>query len=305
MPIKDIVLDQGPDSRSRARLEIAAGLAKTHNARIIGIFMQLDPSDSGHWWTGFNKKSVAEWLSTLDRIGRDAQETFEKRLNEEGLEGEWQVMSGDPTEAMLACARYGDMTVVGQANPDEAGYDRSVPDHLVLGSGGPVLVVPYAGRFDKIGRRVMVAWNGEREAARAVRDAMPILERAESVTVYTIYGTGGPHSGGADLCAYLARHGVDAEARQTVLGSETEAVSSVLQTVGGFGFQQRGPWTQSRHPPVDRPDAGTALLSAVVDCGVDLLVMGAYGRSRLRELALGGATQEILKTMTVPVLMSN
>jgi nucleotide-binding universal stress UspA family protein len=305
MPIRDIVLHQGPDSRSEARLDIAAGLAKAHDARVIGVFVKIDPADAGGWWTGFGKNAVAEWLATLERIGGEAQEAFEQRMNEAGLDGEWRAMSGDPFDALMACARYADLTVIGQANPEEAAYDRSMPDQLVLGSGGPVLIVPYAGRFKTVGRRVMVAWNGEREAARALRDAMPILAQAETVTVYSIYAASGAHSAGADLCAYLARHGVKAEARQTVLGPESEAVSSALQTVGGFGFQQRGPWTQSRRPPVDRPDAGTALLSAVVDHGVDLLVMGAYGRSRLRELALGGTTQEILKTMTVPVLMSN
>jgi nucleotide-binding universal stress UspA family protein len=305
MPIKDIVLHQGPDSRSGARLYVAAALAKAHDARVIGVFMKVDPADAEYWWMAFSKETVAGWLSTLERIGGEAQEAFETRMTEEGLEGEWRVMGGNPTDAMMACARYGDLTVIGQADPDEPAYDSSMPDQLVLGAGGPVLVVPYAGRFETIGRHVMVAWNGEREAARAVRDAMPILEQAETVTVYSIDPAGEPHFPGADICAHLARHGVRAEARETVLGPESEAVSSALQTVGGFGFQQRGPWTQSQRPPVDKPDAGNALLSAVTDCGVDLLVMGAYGRSRIRELALGGTTQEILKTMTVPVLMSN
>ena len=226
-------------------------------------------------------------------------------LTEEGLEGEWRVMDGDPTDAMITCARYGDLTVIGQANPDEPTYDRSMPDQLILGAGGPVLVVPYAGRFETTGKRVMIAWNGAREAARAVRDAMPILQKAEAVIVYGINPTDECHIAGADICAHLARHGVAAEAGHVALGPETQAVSSVLQTVGGFGTQQRGAWSQTQRPPVGAADAGNALLSAVADSAVDLLVMGAYGHARIRELALGGTTLEVLRTMTVPVLMSN
>ena len=305
MHIKDIVIHQGPDSRSAARLDVAMALAKAHDARVIGVFVKVDPGDPEYWWLAFSKEAMATWLSTLEKIGAEAEETFKTRMAEEGLEGEWRVMDGNVTDAMMTCARYGDLTVIGQANPDEPAYDSSMPDQLVLGAGGPVLVVPYAGNFETIGRRVMVAWNGEREAARAVRDAMPILKQAETVIVYSINPADKRHLAGADICAHLARHGVRAEARHTVLGPETEAVSSALQTVGGFGFQQRGHWTQTQHPPIAEADAGNALLSAVSDSAADLLVMGAYGHSRVRELVLGGVTREILRTMTVPVLMSN
>lgn len=305
MAIKNIVLHQGPDSRSPARLDIAVALAKDHDARIIGVFVKVDPAASEYWWMAYRSEAIAEWMSTLQRIGEEAEETFKTRMAEEGLEGEWRVMEGIPSDAMMTCARYGDLTVIGQANPDEPAYDTGLPDHLVVGAGAPVLVVPYAGHFEMVGRRVMVAWDGGREAARAVRDAMPILKQAETVMVYSINPADGRHWAGADICAHLARHGVRAEASYTVLGPETEAVSSALKTVGGFGFQQYGPWTQSRHPPIAEADVGNALLSAVTDSAIDLLVMGAYGHSRIRELVLGGTTREILRTMTVPVLMSN
>jgi nucleotide-binding universal stress UspA family protein len=305
MPIRDIILHQGPDSRSEARLDIAAALAKAHDARVICVFVKVDPGNAEYWWMATGKGALAGWLSALEKICEDAEEAFEKRMTEDGLEGEWRVMDGNPTDAMMTCARYGDLTVIGQANPDEPAYDSAMPDQLVLGAGGPVLVVPYVGHFETIGRRIMVAWNGEREAARAVRDAMPILERAETVIVCNIDPSDEGRFAGADVCAHLARHGVRAEASHIVLGPEEKAVSSVLQTVGGFGFQERGPWSQTQRPPIGKLDAGNALLSAVTDCGADLLVMGAYGHSRIRELALGGTTREILGTMTVPVLMSN
>ncbi len=305
MPIRDIFVHYGPDSRLEARCTVAAALAKAHDARVIGVFVKVDPGHPDYWWMAFGREPATGWLSILERIGEDAEEAFEKRMTEAGLEFEWRVMDGNPTDAMVACARYGDLTVIGQANPDEPSYDDSMPDQLVLGAGGPTLIVPYAGHFETIGKRVMVAWNGEREAARAVRDALPILKQANTVIVYSINPLDDGHIAGADISAYLARHGVRAEASHVAIGPETEAVSSVLQTVGGFGFQQRGPWSQSQRPPMAEADAGNALLSAVTDSGVDLLVMGAYGHSRIRELALGGTTREILRTMTVPVLMSN
>ncbi len=305
MLIRDIVVHQGPDSRSEARRDVAIALAKAHDAQVIGVFAKVDPDAPEYWWMAFDKESIAEWLSTLEEIGAAAEEAFITRLAEEGLKGKWRVMDGNLTEALMTCARYGDLTVIGQADPDELAYDSNLPDHLVLGAGGPVLVVPYAGHFKTIGRRVMVAWDGGREAARAVRDAMPILKQAETVTVYCINPADEGHLAGAEICAHLARHGVSAEASHRTLGPEAEAFSSALKTVGGFGFQQRGPWTQTQRPPMAEPDVGDALLSAVTDSDIDLLVMGAYGHSRVREWVLGGTTREILRTMTVPVLMSN
>ena len=305
MLINDIVVHQGPDSRSEARLDVAVTLAKAHEAHIIGVFVKVDPDDPEYWWMAFEKEAIAEWLSTLEEVGAAAEEAFMTRLAKEGLEGQWRLMDGNPTEALTTCARYGDLTVIGQADPDELAYDSSLPDHLVLGAGGPVLVVPYAGRFETIGKRIMVAWNSEREAARALRDAMPILKQAETVIVHSVNPDDEGHLAGADICAHLARHGVRAEASHRMLGPEAEAVSSALKTVGGFGFQQRGPWTRSQRPPMAEPDVGDAVLSAVADSAVDLLVMGAYGHSRVREWVLGGTTREVLRAMTVPVLMSN
>jgi nucleotide-binding universal stress UspA family protein len=139
-----------------------------------------------------------------------------------------------------------------------------------------VLVVPYAGRFGECGRRVLVAWNASRAATRAVNDAMPLLARAETVTVLCIDpaadGRAHGETPGMDIAVHLARHAVKARVETTVSG--------------GIGV-------------------GNALLSRVSDIGADLLVMGAYGHARVRELLLGGATRTILESMTLPVLMSH
>jgi nucleotide-binding universal stress UspA family protein len=136
-----------------------------------------------------------------------------------------------------------------------------------------VLAVPYAYERKPVGRRILVAWNGSREAARAVGDAMPLLERAEHVQVAVFRPDAGPGElPGADLAAHLARHG----ARANV----------------------------TRHEASDI-DVGNLLLSTAFDAQADLIVMGAWGHSRLAELVLGGVTRTILESMTVPVLMSH
>ena len=139
-----------------------------------------------------------------------------------------------------------------------------------------MLVVPYAFERRPVGRRVLVAWNASREAARAVSDALPLLKRAGQVDVVAFEpGKSGAAHGeepGADIALYLARHGVKV--------------------------------TVSR---VDAPDldVGNQLLSRAFDLSADLIVMGAWGHSRLRELVLGGVTRTVLESMTVPVLMAH
>ncbi len=153
---------------------------------------------------------------------------------------------------------------------------RPRPEHVAFASGRPVLVVPYAGHFESVGGRVLIGWNATREAARAVNDAMPLLAIADAVTVLTIDPRAGPDAHGelpgADISLHLARHGVKADIERTV----------------------------SADIPV-----GDVLLSRAADLGAELLVTGAYGHSRVRELLLGGATRALLRSMTVPVLMSH
>jgi nucleotide-binding universal stress UspA family protein len=194
------------------------------------------------------------------------------------VSAEWrEVSEGVEGDAALH-ARYADLAIVGQLDPDrvEGNLLWPRPEQVTLASGRPVLVVPYAGRFDTVGKRVLIGWNASREAARAVNDAMPLLAAAELVTVLTIDPREGPSEHGelpgADISLHLARHGVKAQIERTVST--------------GLGI-------------------GEVLLSRAADLGADLLVTGAYGHSRARELLLGGATRTLLQSMTLPVLISH
>jgi nucleotide-binding universal stress UspA family protein len=171
-------------------------------------------------------------------------------------------------------ARYVDLTLIGQAGPEPLSLHSVSPEEVVLFSGRPTLIVPAVGRFEHLGRRTLVAWNASREAARAVGDAIPLLVNAEAVTVLSINparGIDGKQQA-IDLAHHLARHGIEAEATATV--AEDTAVGEVL-------------------------------LARAADLGADLIVMGAYGHSRSRQLLLGGATRHVLQHTTVPVLMAH
>ena len=171
-----------------------------------------------------------------------------------------------------------DLVVLGQPNPDvrAGGAFGLRPEEIVLGGGRPVLVIPYAGDFAEVGQRVLVAWNGSREAARTLHDAMFLLEGAEAVTVIEAdppaAGAGPPIADAAALAAMLTRRGIKATAETT--------------TAGDIGVEN-------------------LLLSRAADLSADLLVMGAYGHSRLREFVLGGVSRGIFRHMTVPVLMAH
>ena len=174
-------------------------------------------------------------------------------------------------------ARQTDLCVVGQPSEEtpepEAGQ---LAEAAFMDSGRPALVVPYIGAAPEPMRRILVAWNGSREAARAVHDALPFLLAAERTTVLIVdpQNLGGEigEQPGADLAAHLARHGVRVE----------------VKTIPGGGLS-----------------AGDAILAQAADDSADLLVMGGYGHSRLRELVLGGATRHLLAQMTLPVLLSH
>ena len=280
MPIKQIILHQGRDKRSDVRLDAACAIAERYGSHIIGVFVSAPADDQ-------------------------ARKVFDTRLSEKGLTGEWHEFEDGEVDVVTKASRFGDLTIVGQFDPDDENSSSRLTDHVVLGAVGPVLILPYAGTFPTLGERVMIAWDGGTAAARAVQNALPLIQNANKVIVYTVESADRTNPDQFDIGAYLARHGVQLEVSLGTVGSESDAVASSLQTVGGFGFQERGAWTYTRHQALAEIGTGDAILSAVSDHSIDLLVMGAYGHMRLWEMLFGGVTRQILTSMTVPVLMSN
>jgi len=214
----------------------------------------------------------------LGEMREAARRGYDECLRRTGFEAaEWRQSDDDARDAVELQARYADLVVIGQHDAESPGgvggeFERSVP----LAVGRPVLVVPYAFERRPVGHRVLVAWNSSREAARAVSDALPLLKRAGHVHVAAFRpsqaGAAHGEEPGADIGLYLTRHGVKV--------------------------------TVSRYDAPD-VDVGNQLLSRAFDLSADLIVMGAWGHSRLREFVLGGVTRTLLESMTVPVLMSH
>ncbi len=274
MSIKTMLVHLDADKYTPPRLDSALALAGDHNASLVGLYVRPRVEVPANVQAYID----AEILAANERAAREQagriETMFRERCEKAGVSHEWRCEIGDRHEIVTIHARHADIAVLGQTPPEESDslVFAHLPEDVALGSGRPVIVVPYAGVHTTIGRRVLVAWNGSREAVRAVYDALPILERAERVIVLSVNPGEMRHIPGADITAQLARHGVKAEASETA----SEALG-----------------------------VGDVLLSRAVDLGVDLIVMGAYGHSRAREWIAGGATRHLLAHMTVPVLFSH
>ena len=278
MAYKDIVVHVDNGRHCADRLDTALALAAAHQAHVIGVFVRTDPYVPPYVQAQFGPEVIALQERHAGEAAERARTLFEGKAAAAGINYEWRAPAGDLLDMVSLTARYADLTVIGQADQDaEDAFElRQLSDHLILDAGRPVLLVPYAGRFPVVGERVLVAWNASREATRAINDAIPLLTRAKKVDVVAINPERGlaAHGDvpGADICLHLARHGVKAVAE---------------------------------HVRAEDIDVGAMLLSRAADLSADLIVMGAYGRSRLRELVLGGATRHLLQHMTVPVLMAH
>lgn len=273
MAYADILVHVDDTRTCAQRLKIADLLAEGHGARLIGLHVRPRPDLPAFVTAQYGAEVESAFTRFNAETASRAKAFFDALTTTDGRQREWRDVEGVTTAELCLHARYVDLTVVGQSDGES---ESGLADALVLDTGRPVLVVPHAGHFDTIGRRVLIAWNASREATRAVHDAMAILKRADLVHVMAI----NPHGGaaghgdvpGADLCLHLSRHGVKAVCE---------------------------------HITSDDLGVGAMLLSRAADEDIDLIVMGAWGRSRLSERILGGATRHLLRHMTVPVLMSH
>jgi nucleotide-binding universal stress UspA family protein len=279
MTYKTVLVHLDTSVRAHPRLETALQLARRFDAHVIGLFALYEP-DVRSFTVMAGIAGFYEQHSAMRREQRAAMERlFHAELKRAGVNGQWIEARQSAIQSVPHFARCADLVIAGQDDP--ADPDAYVGDHfpetLVLSSGRPVMLLPYTGFFPSVGKHPMIAWDGSREAARAVHDALRLLKTAERVSIVSI-DTGheaarGERIPGADLALCIARHGVKAAVSSS--GAENQA------------------------------SAGEILLSRAADLGADLVVMGAYGHARWKELVLGGATRTFLASMTVPVLMSH
>lgn len=266
---------------SRSRLQVGISLARDFAARLVGLYVDDAPEIAPSIAALLPNEVVELYMRSGLEAQRAQEDGFRQAAAAAGVTDiEWLSPAGSPIDATVAQVRCADLTVISQPDPPRAewSFTAQLATAVLLEGGHPVLVVPYIGAAEIIGTNVLIAWDGGREASRAIADALPMLVRARKVTVACLDPSASAH--GADtmardrLLAYLRRHGVSARVESDNLGDGDIAV---------------GDW----------------LLSRVADLGVDLIVMGAYGHPRWRERILGGATRMLLAEMTVPVLMSH
>jgi len=285
MTYKTIVVhvDDHPESAPRVRL--ALELAKACKARLIGLAVMPRPQMPA----GIEgMAATADVLTIQENANKErltvARQLFEQAVQGSGVDVEYHGVIADAAGAMNHEMRYADIGVVGQRDPEQTIGDMyaTLPESVAMESRRPVMVVPHIGYSRPVGRKVLLAWNDSPEAMRAATEAMPLLQAAQKVTLLVIDGhkrdidvddaNGHDDPPGSRAAGWLARHGVN-----------VELINDVSEG----------------------SDVGSIILSRVSDLDIDLVVMGVYGHSKLRETFFGGASKTMLGHMTVPTLIAH
>jgi len=278
MAYKTILVHVDDSPQWPGRFEVAAKLAADFGAHLVGLCLQRRPELPGYIRSAEIAEMLAQRARDADARVQQSRQMLLDRLSAQGISGECRIVEGEAEELASVHGRYADLLIISQVDPNapNASAAMDAVQSVIFAAGRPLLLVPYAGKIKTLGKNVFVGWNASREATRAVTDALPLLQRADKVTVMVVRPGSDPRVHGevpgADIAAYLARHGVKVD----VMAEEGEGI-----------------------------DVGELMLSRVADLSSDLVVMGAYSHSRLREWILGGATRTMLESMTVPVLMSH
>jgi nucleotide-binding universal stress UspA family protein len=284
MSLRDLVVVLDGSPRDKAKLAVAVALAQRHDAHLTGLcpLELLVPPDVSFALGGYpDLWALPEFARQLESQARAkaaiVEAGFREVLRRESITGDWTFETRSLISAVAHRAQITDLLIIGQSDPDNPVPEvaRSLIEDVLMTAGRPLLIIPYAGTFGPVGANTLIGWTPTREAARAVHDALPLLAPSAKVTVLTVESTA--HDTRAlptvEIAEHLARHGLDVSAARTVV---TDGLS-----------------------PAD------ALLDYASDVGADLLVVGGYGHSRTREMIMGGVTRDLLRHMTVPVLMSH
>jgi len=275
--IKDLVVNLTVGAGSDPAAQFAVSIASAFEAHIAGIAFAYDPVITPTVMDGLS----AAWVDTQRTENRaaaqEAVDRFEAAVKLQGLSAEHRIIEaslGEAANQFGRIARRFDLAVVGQMDPERMMPDDLLIEATLFESGRPMIVVPYIQKDALKLDRILVCWDMSRNAARAIADALPFLKRGKTIEIIMVANRSGKADEvpGADLGEHLARHDLDVEVKRLVA---TEI------------------------------DVSNVILSYAADCAADLIVMGGYGHSRLREFVLGGATRGILESMTVPVLMAH
>jgi nucleotide-binding universal stress UspA family protein len=261
-------------------LDFAVEIAGHQNAHILGLYVipavQIYPSVA----IDLSCQVFEAYREFFKRHAHVVKETFDSRMRREGLKFEWCLVHGETplvADAVIEHGMAADLLIASQVDRnDNFGVELDFVERLVMGLGRPLLLVPNATSSRTLRGKVLIGWNGTKEAARAAFDAIPLLQQAEAVTITWVDPQKTLEAPRTVPCAELA----------TALSRH-----DVTATAEGF--------------PTAGLTAGQALKMRAVDLGAGLLVMGAYGHTRISEFVFGGATDFMLKNMQMPILMSH
>ncbi len=277
MTYKDILVHIDT-AASKPRYEIAADLAARGGGVVTGVFLRtslinqyVNIGSIGYLPPEDLDRLIREHNQGQSQAAKAAAAALQAAADAAGARSEWCEIDGDTPEALIAEARRADLAVLPQPTPNPPYNTHGSAVDVALGGAGPVLIAPAAGARSRIGRQVLLAWNGSREAARALRDALPLIDPDAGLTVLTVRPKGADLTADAGLARHLEHLGF--KPNLIVLGDDDEAQMLIERQAKAIG--------------------------------ADLIVMGLYGHARLREFVLGGASRGMLHGASIPLLVAH
>jgi len=277
MAIKTILIHIDSSSSCEHRLHTAIQLANQHNAQLTGIYVIPDFPEPTYYEAQISVDIIAEIDKEALETAKFNQRKYVDLASMADFSLTIDIAKGNLISVLDDYARFNDLLVLGQSNPDESQVmSEALADNLVLEAGTPCLVVPHTSSRQFAAKRILVAWNASREAARTLKDALPILRAADYVEVLLVnppqHEADKDNTHGKSVSLFLIQHGI----------------KPAIEVI-----------TDSKAKP------GDSIIARASEISADIIVMGAYGHSRLREIILGGVTRKLLRQMTVPVFISH
>ncbi|MCC6948078.1 MAG: universal stress protein [Bradyrhizobiaceae bacterium] len=276
--ISDILIHLPTSKEPDAGVDYGLSVGSAFKAHVTGLAFALEPLVAPMYFGAVPGEIFADFRRDAEQAAAEAAARFQKAAEGAGCTADTRLVTttiDGAADAIGRLARVYDLTVLTQPNPDKPGPEAALLEAVLFESGRSVLVVPYVQKKPIEFDRVLIAWDGGRPAARAVAEAGPFLAKAKEVQILVVE-SGKPDLKavpGADLARHLARHNLKVELRRAVVSGDA--------------------------------DIDATILNEISDSDVDLVVMGGYGHTRLREFVLGGVTRGIIGSMTAPVLMAH
>ena len=300
MALRDILVCLDPTDAGEHRLRLAAAIAREHQAHLSAAYVMTEeiagaapygdlgiaaPAGAaglaeGSLVAGMPAPQIPPAPNADTTRGAALADIIEQRYREtvrpNDIDGDWHLFGSGEAADLVTLVKTVDLVVYGQSSSDYRAPSGFRPEDIITACGRPMLVVPYAGNFAAIGRRALIAWDGTREATRALHDAVPLLGKAEAVMVVTV------------------------RAREASFDRDPPGLDRIVRHLERHGIAARAEHTLQGDMPVS-----DVLLSRATDFDADLIVAGAYHHSQFREALLGGVSRELLAHMTAPVWMSH